>query len=130
MTRWRFVVGIVAALLIMANGVLHTTVGWKSMRDHLAATNAPADLITGLTLGWIFGGVAMFGFGSIAIASLVARRANVAASRGPLVIIALVYILFGIGALIFSGFDPFFLVFIVPGLMLIAAAWPTQALPR
>jgi hypothetical protein len=127
MKGWRLVIGIAASLLVLANGVMHTLFGWKAMRAPLDAAGLAPDVITNLSLGWTFGGVAMFGFGAIAIASFLARRANPQASLGPVAIIALAYILFGLGALASSGFNPFFLVFIVPGLLLGIAAWPARA---
>ena len=124
MTRWRFVIGIAGSILIIANGFMHTLIGWKAMRGALEAAGVASDLTESLGLGWTFGGVAMFAFGAIAIASLFARRHDLRASRGPVVIIALAYLLFGLGALVATRFDPFFLVFIVPGALLGIAAWP------
>ena len=130
MERWRFVVGMVGAALIVASGCAHTLVGWKVMRAGLVAAGAPLELVTGLGIGWIFGGVSMFGFGSIAIATILARRRGVASTRGPIVIIAIVYIVFGLGALVASRFDPFFLIFILPGLLLAMSVWPSRASGR
>jgi len=126
MERWRYVLGMVAAGLIVASGAAHTLLGWKGTRAELIAAATPPDLLTTVGIGWIFGGVSMFGFGSIAIASFIARRRDPASTLGPIAIIALVYIVFGLGALAASGFDPFFLVFIVPGLLLAVAAWPSR----
>jgi hypothetical protein len=129
-TGWRSVVGIAASLLIIASGFAHTLVGWKAMRAQLAASGVADDLIDSLGMGWTFGGVAMFGFGAIAIASFLGRRTNPRASLGPVAIIALVYVIFGLGALVASRFDPFFLVFLVPGLLLAIAAWPARQAAR
>src|SRR5262245_64966586 len=110
MKGWRSVVGIAASILILANGLMHTLFGWKAMRAALEAAGVSSELIESLGLGWTFGGVAMFGFGAIAIATFVARRDRPEVSRGPVVIVALSYLLFGFGALVATRFDPFFLV--------------------
>ncbi|HEX4823785.1 MAG TPA: hypothetical protein VFV19_05705 [Candidatus Polarisedimenticolaceae bacterium] len=127
MKGWRFAVGITASLLVIANGVMHTLVGWKVMRAALDAAGVGSDVVDNLGLGWTFGGVAMFAFGAIAIASFLARKRNPQASLGAVAIIALAYLLFGIGAFVASRFNPFFLVFIVPGALLGLAVWPEKA---
>jgi hypothetical protein len=47
----------------------------------------------------------------------------------PVGFIALVYMLFGLWALRASNLDPFFLVFVVPGLLLAAASWRAGVIP-
>ena len=56
------------------------------------------------------------------------KRRLVAAGRGrpvslrPVLVIGLAYTVYGIWVVIASGLDPFFLVFVVPGVLLLAAA--------
>ena len=126
MPRWRFVLGIVAAALMVVSAAAHTFLGGKQIRAALGATAVPTDLTKAIGIGWTFGGVAMLAFGTIAIANLVARRNDPAASVAPLAITGAAYILFGLGALIVTGFDPFFLIFVVPGVLLAAALSPRR----
>ena len=106
---------------------MHAVLGWKELHTSLKAAAAPPDLIKTLGIGWVFGGVAMLMLGSIAIASTVKRRHDPTASMAPVLIIGIAYIAFGAGAMTITGFDPFFLVFILPGLLLVAAAWPVRS---
>jgi hypothetical protein len=118
------IVGLVAALLLLASSLAHSMLGWPQLTAELAKAGAPPDLVTGLKIGWHFAGAAMFAFGVIAawhFADALRRRPI---SLRPIVIIALVYLAFGTWALLASGLDPFFFfVFIAPGLLLLGASW-------
>jgi len=127
MRRIRSVLGIVAGVIFVLTSGAHTQLGWPSLSGQLANTTAPSDLITTLMIGWQFAGGAMLVFGIIVISRFVdvirRRRVSYHAPR----LIALLYIAFGAWALAVSGMNPFFLIFIVPGLILFAAAWPTAS---
>lgn len=127
MNRTQASIGYAAALLIVLSGAAHSVFGWKQMLSSLRASAAPPDLIKTLGIGWVFGGVAMLALGSIAIASTVKRRHDPTASLLPVRIIGIAYVAFGVGAMTITGFDPFFLVFVLPGLLLVAASWPGRA---
>ena len=43
---------------------------------------------------------------------------------GAMSLTAVMYLLLGTWALVMSGFDPFFSTFLVPGALLLLAAWP------
>ena len=123
----RTVLGIVAGLVLVASSAAHSLLGWPQLRARLVGTNAPADLITGLAIGWHFAGVSMLAFGVIVLWTFVAWRGRLV-SLVPARVIGLLYVAFGAAALAVSGTDPFFLlVFVVPGLMLLAAAWGRDA---
>jgi hypothetical protein len=120
--RLRVVLGIVAGVILVGSSAAHSLLGWKRLGAALASAGAPPDLITGLGIGWHFAGVAMLTFGVIVIRLFAdLRRRHV--SLWPALIIAVVYLAFGVGALAVSDMNPFFLVFIVPGLMLLLASW-------
>ena len=79
------------------------------------------DLLLGLRLAWYFGGVAMLLLGIILLALFAARLRG---ERRPLLtaaVVAIGYLAFGAWALAVSG-DPFFTVFIVPGVLLAVAS--------
>jgi hypothetical protein len=101
-------------------------VGWRVQRTALEAARAPADLILGLGLGWHFAGVAMLAFGVIVIMLIAAAGRGQPVSLRPVLVIGLGYTGFGIWALVASGFEPFFLTFVLPGVLLLAAAWGRQ----
>ena len=127
MIRWRILLGFVAGAMLIASSAAHSLLGWRQLRASLAKSEAPPDLVMGLSVGWHFAGVAMLAFGCIILsifADLLRRRS---VSVRPALLIALLYVAFGIWALIVSNNDPFFYVFIVPGFLLAVAAWPSDS---
>jgi hypothetical protein len=123
MTRLRIGLGMLAGLLLILSSAAHSLLGWKQLKAALESTHAPADLVTGLSIGWHFAGVAMLAFGVIVLFTYREALARRPVSLRPVGFIALVYLVFGVWALKVSDLNPFFLVFIVPGLMLAAASW-------
>ncbi len=93
------------------------------MSEQLAQTNTPPDLVQGLRFGWVFGGPVMLVFGILCISAFLKRFRGIAASTFAPVLIAIAYLAFGAWALISSG-DPFFMIFIVPGVLLAIASIP------
>jgi hypothetical protein len=131
MSRPRIALGIFVGALIVASSLAHSLLGWREFGARLVATQAPADLIIGLKIGWHFAGVAMFTFGAIVIWTFHNYLMRRPVSLRPAQIIGLVYLTFGLWALAVSRFDPFFFIFIVPGLTLVAVAWwPTTVYLR
>ena len=123
MNRLRIGLGLLAGVLLVLSSAAHVLLGWKQLGIELAKTQAPLNLVSGLSIGWHFAGVAMLAFGCIVLFTFVEALRGRPVSFRPVGFIALVYIVFGIWALSVSNLDPFFLVFIVPGLLLAAASW-------
>lgn len=123
MNRLRISIGLLAGVLLVLSSAAHLLLGWKQLKIALEATHAPADLVTGLAIGWHFAGVAMLAFGVIVLFTFAEAFKRRPVSFRPVGFIALVYLAFGIWALTVSDLNPFFLVFIVPGMMLAAASW-------
>lgn len=117
--RMKRILGIIAAVILLVSSAMHSLMGWPAMAAQLAKTGAPADLVTGLKIGWQFGGLAILLFGLIALRAFVRRTDTM-----PAFLIGIAYTLFGAWALAASAFNPFFAIFIVPGLLLVIAAWP------
>lgn len=125
MTRVRNILGLIAAILIILSSAAHSLLGWKALGAQLSAAGAPADLIGGLRIGWQFGGAAMLTFGVLALMIFFHRLRGEGVLAFPAFLIGLLYVLFGAWAMAVSGFDPFFAgVFLVPGALLLFAAWP------
>lgn len=123
MDRLRIVLGLLGGAIIAASSFLHALMGWPAMADQLARLQASPDLVRGLQVGWLFGSVAMLTFGLVAIAIFASRLRGRPVSLVPVVVIAVTYLAFGLWALVASGMNPFFLIFIVPALMLLLASW-------
>jgi hypothetical protein len=113
------VLGLIASVILIISSAMHSFMGWPAMESQLKKYDVGNDLITGLKIGWLFGGVAILVFGIIALRTFLRRTDTI-----PAFVIGVVYTLFGAWALVASSFNPFFAIFLVPGLLLIAAAWP------
>ena len=129
MNRLRIALGLLAGVLIVISSAAHSLLGWKQLGLALGGIQAPHDLVTGLSIGWHFAGAAMLAFGCIVIVTFTDALRGRPVSFRPVAFIALVYLLFGVWALRASDLDPFFLVFIVPGLLLAAASWRAGVVP-
>lgn len=125
MNRTRSILGILAGVLMIASAVAHSLLGWPQLRAGLAQSQVPGDLVQGLAIGWHFGAAAMVTFAAIVLWVFFRRLQARAAPLAPPSIISAAYLAFGAGALAVTG-DPFFLVFIVPGLLLAAASFPRR----
>ena len=125
MNRLRLALGYLGGLFLVVSSAAHVLAGWKNFSAALASMRAPADVVTGLAIGWYFAGVAMFVFGCIVIWELanVGRRGSLA--LWPVLLIGAMYIAFGIWARLISALDFFLMAFVLPGVLLVVAAWPT-----
>ena len=124
MTRLRAVLGIIAGAILILSSAAHSFLGWKQMRMALAKVQAPSDLVLGVAVGWHFAGVTMLAFGCIVISLFLRRLRGENVSSFPALVVALAYLGFGAWALKASHLNPFFFVFIVPGVLLAIAALP------
>lgn len=115
-------IGLFAALFLVLSSGAHGLLGWPTMMQEIAKTNAPPDLVRGLRVGWLFGSACMAIFGIVLTRHFLRRRRGQNDDTVPVQLIASGYLLFGVWALVVSDFDPFYSVFIVPGLLLLFAA--------
>jgi len=123
MARLRSVLGLIASAILFLSAGAHSFLGWKSLQPRIEAFGAPADLVTGLRIGWQFGGAAMLVFGIIAAWVFLQRLRGVSVPAFPVVVIGVIYALYGVWAISLTG-QAFFAIFIVPGVLLLLASWP------
>ena len=116
------ILGLIAGAFLIVSAGLHSVLGWRALGKQLADAGAPADLILGLQIGWHFAGLAMLAFGLIVLSIFRHAQRGETPSMIPVYIIAIAYLAFGVYALGVSNFNPFFFIFIVPGVLLGAAA--------
>jgi hypothetical protein len=121
MAKTRTVLGLLAGGVLVLSSCAHTLFGWPSQAAELAKTNTPAELATGLEIGWKWGGAAILVFGIIVIATFLKRQRGERVWMLPAALVAVSYLAFGSWALYRSNFDPFFFVFVVPGALLAIA---------
>lgn len=122
MSRLRNVLGIVVGGFLVLSSAAHSVLGWRAIGAELAKTNAPADLVTGLEIGWKWGGAAMLVFGVIICAVFLKRYRGEPVPTGGPALVSVAYIAFGAWALMHSNYDPFFFIYIIPGLLLALAS--------
>jgi hypothetical protein len=118
-SRMSTIAGSLAAVLMLLSAPAHSLLGWPELRAELGRTGAPADLVRALQIGWHFGGLAMAAFGAITLHVFRSPVRDGLPSTGPAWVVAALYLGFGAAALLLTGFDPFFLVFIVPGALVL-----------
>lgn len=116
--------GMVAGVVLILSAFAHSLLGWSSMSGRLAQTNAPSDLVLGLKLGWIFGGVVMVVLGLLCLVIFTKRFRGERASTLAPILIAVAYLGFAAWAAIVTSGDPFFFIFAVPGALLAIASIP------
>ena len=124
MDKARTILGLITGVLMAVSGAVHSLLGWKALSGALTAAQTPADLIQTLGFGWHFGGVAMLAFGCIVMVVFWKRLKAVPVSLMPAIVIGTTYVVFGLGAFVAAGFDPFFMIFVVPGLFVLIASFP------
>ena len=129
MNRLRTGLGLLVGIIFILSSAAHSLLGWKRLSAALVAARAPADLAAALGIGWQFAGASMFAFGCMVLWLFAARRHRDVSLR-PAQIVAVLYIVFGCWALVMSNMNPFFLIFIVPGVLLAVAAWSGDSLAR
>lgn len=122
--KTKSILGLVAGAFLILSAGAHSILGWKAMSEQLAQTNAPPDLVQGLRMGWLFGGPVMIVFGILCITTFLTRFRGEAASTFAPALIATAYLAFAAFAAIATSGDPFFILFLVPGVLLAIASIP------
>jgi hypothetical protein len=120
--RWRAMVGAFGGVLIVLSSGAHSLLGWPQVRQQLSAAGVTGDLLYGMQAGWQFGGAAMLVTGVTMVMLFVRRLRGEAVPTFPGVVFGAGYLAFGAWAMFGHGFDPFFFVFVVPALLLLAAS--------
>jgi hypothetical protein len=123
MQRGRLVLGLIAGVIMLGTSAAHSLVGWPQLRRALTDAGTPADLIVNLSIGWHFAGLAMLVFGALTILLFADALRLRAVSLRPVMLIGIAYLVFGTWSLTVSSLDPFFLAFLVPGILLLVGAW-------
>jgi len=122
MGTWRSILGLIVGVLMILSAAAHSLAGWKQLKSTIETLHAPAELVRAIGAGWNFGGAAMVAFGLIVVALFTHRLKGGAVNLLPAIVIGTTYVAFGAGAMAVNDFDPFFLVFVIPGALLLIAS--------
>jgi hypothetical protein len=123
MTRFRYVLGAFTGFLLMLSAAAHSLLGWPVQRAALGMHNVPAEVVTGLGMGWNFAGAAMLAFGVIVTHAFTGRLRGTPHSLFAPRVAALLWIVFGLGAYALSRMGFFLAVFTLPGVLLAIASF-------
>jgi hypothetical protein len=126
MKRLGSILGLTGGLVMIASSGVHSFVGWKGLDQALRAALVPADLVEALSMGWRFGGVAMLAFGVIVISAFWKRMKGDPVSLFAATVVGATYVIFGAGAFVVTKLDPFFMVFIAPGLLVLIGSYAAR----
>lgn len=122
MSKTRAVLGVIAGIMLILSSVAHSTLGWRGLSQQLTAEGVPNDLLQGVKAGWQFAGLAMLVFGVIALVFAFDVWRGVVVRKTPLLTMGIGYVGFFLWALTLGGWNPFLLVFLIPGILLLIAA--------
>jgi hypothetical protein len=119
---WKRHLILASGLVLLLSSLAHSLLGWKQIGAELAAAGTPPDLTGALAAGWHFGGVAMAAFAAIVLIAW--RRARAGDPSGLVVaqVVGATYLAFGTAAFVLRSFDPFFMIFVLPGAALFFCA--------
>lgn len=115
-------IGLFAGVFLVLSSAAHGLLGWPAMLAELSKTTAPAALISGLHVGWIFGSVCMVIFGIVLVRLFLRRMRGLLDDTTPARLVGAGYLAFGVWAMSTAGADPFYVVFLAPGALLFYAA--------
>jgi len=122
--KTKSILGLIAGVILLLSAFAHSILGWKAMSDQLAQTNAPPDLVQGLRVGWVFGGVVMLVLGTLSISTFLKRFRGQPVSTFATALVSIAYLAFGAWAMVTTSGDPFFMIFVVPAVLLAIASLP------
>lgn len=117
----RAVAGVTGGSLLVLSSAAHAFLGWPAVSAAIKETNATAELTTDLTIGWLFGSVAMLTFGLIVLSFGLRLWRGHDADRRPAMVIAVCYFCFGLAAFVWTHYNPHFIGFMVIGAIVAVA---------
>jgi hypothetical protein len=122
MNRILLYFSLAGGVLLTLSALAHST-GWSAQfAGAVTEAGLAPDLVAGLQVGWYFGSFCMAGFGLVA--SFLAWRGirGQQVDRVSASIIGGTLVIFGLWAMFFRDFNPFFFVFILPGMFIAGMA--------
>lgn len=125
--KTRGTIGFIGGILLLLSSLAHAFLGLPPLRQALEEAAADPATIGAISVGWLFGSVAMAAFGVIVTTLALGTLRGERPSTMPAAVIAAAYLLFGVSAFIARDLNPHFLLFIVTGLLVGALALPTAA---
>jgi len=117
----RNIVVIVAGGLMLLAAIAHGLIGWPAVRAALVNGHVQPEFISRFAGSWLWASASMLTFGTIVFISGVQMRRGNGSGTFAARAIAVCYIVFGLLAIIFEGYDAHFLIFVLLGLLAAAS---------
>jgi len=112
-----------AAIVITLGSLGHGFLGVIPVRDAIQASTLPPDVTRTLWIVWYGTSLSMITYGLILFWAWPALRAGSSSRSAPAFIVGAFYLILGVGAYSYSGRDPFWIMFIVLGVLAISTTW-------
>lgn len=112
----------VASGFLLLSAAAHGFMGWPAVEESLEA-RIDREALDDVALGWIFGSVAMLAFGLLGFVGVGQALRGHGLDRWIPSVIGVAYVAFGVGALLYTHGNVYFLLFFcVPGALMLTAA--------
>ena len=110
-----------AAITITLGSIGHGFFGIKPVEAAVAASTLPPDIVTVIWIVWYFVSGAMVACGAILFWAWLAIRGGSTTRSGAALIIGLFYTITGVACYLYSGREPFWLLFLIQGVIVVGA---------
>ncbi len=113
------ILGAVAGAFMVASALTHGLGGWPGLKASLARAGVEPAHVQTLCVGWWFGSAAMAAMGAIVIFQALGALRGGPVNRATVAVVPLTYIGFGAWAFFYRDLNPFFLMFVATGLLVL-----------
>jgi len=110
-----------AAISITLGAFGHGFVGVQPVRAAVAASTLAPDVVRVIWIVWYFVSGCMVAFGTLLFWAWPAFKAGSSSRSSAALIIGAFYVITGIASYLYSGRDPFWLLFLILGVMVIGS---------
>ena len=108
-----------AAITITLGAIGHGFFGIKPVEAAVAASTLPADIVAVIWIVWYFVSGAMVVCGAILFWAWPAVKSGSTARSGAALIVGTFYSITGVACYLYSGREPFWLLFLLQGVMVV-----------
>lgn len=124
--RWKVMVGLIAGAMLVMSAFAHSFLGWPELRNRIAIAQIDYDLTSGILVAWSFGRMAMAAFGVILWPLFFSALKGNDVSLQPAFMVGIGYLLLGTWSVLRVETNPFFLLFLISGALLVLADSPKK----
>ena len=112
-----------AALTISLGALGHGFLGVKPVAAAVAASTLPADIARVIWIVWYFVSGCMLTFGALLFWAWRGLKPGPPSRAAVALIIGVFYIVTGIASYVYSGFEPFWLLFVTQGVLVVGSTF-------